>query len=92
MKEKTSKELNITKWLEKTRWNFKGWKTKPERVATLKAMRGRVLEAAGVTIGTLNNAKSRGTYTEDMVRRMAAATATEEEGYRIAGPKEPIQS
>lgn len=57
-------------------------------MAELKAMRERVFVAAGVTIGTLNNAKSRGVFTENLVSRMAEATANEPEGYRIASPKE----
>lgn len=81
------KELTIAKWLEKTRWNFKGWKAKPAEVQARKETRERVLAAAGVTIGTLNNAKSRGVFTEALIARMAAATENEPNGFRIAPPK-----
>lgn len=75
--------MNVFDWLNKTKPKQKGWKERPEQEAELAATRERVLERAGVTLGVLTNAKSRGSVGNEVTRRMIRATHPEPEGWRI---------
>jgi hypothetical protein len=75
--------MNVFDWLNKTKPKQKGWKERPEHEAHIAAMRARVLERAGVTLGVLTNAKSRGSVGNEVTRRMIRATHAEGEGWQI---------
>lgn len=83
---KKAKLLSIDEWMEKTRPNFVGNSAKPDQVETFKKMRERVFKKAGVSRSYLAVAKNRGGYSDALIERMAKATETEPEGYRIAKP------
>lgn len=83
---KKSKLLTIDEWMEKTRPNFVGNSTQSKRVELLKKMRERVFKKAGCSRSYLAVAKNRGGYSDALIERMAKATETEPEGYRIARP------
>jgi len=84
---KKAKLLTIDEWMEKTRPNFKGNASQSKRVELLKKMRDRVFKRAGTSRSYLAVAKSRDNgYSEALIERMAKATETEPEGYRIARP------